>query len=356
VAAKAAPLTINTHSQRLKKTADNGELCAMRIRGTHLSQILLGLALLAALFWNFAHAADVRWVQMDMNASGTRAEIGLDRESPYKILRLEKPARLAVDFPASRLGARFAVPPGMGVVRAVRNGQPVPGTVRIVFDLTEGAPAVREPRLERGPEGVWLVLEWPDPAATAASPTPVSAPPAASTSVPAPPDVAADMDDALIWPLGDPEERIIIPGQGGAVPVNRLPPKPLDPPPATLPPPLSSQQPASSSPIVEAAPVTPARPPPMPAATGPPVPALDPIAQIAAATQTGAAEQLGQQLTATPVAVSVGRFRVAPHSVRLCAVLPAAPPAHPGIAPTPHRHRPGTRWARPGRNRPGRHV
>jgi len=242
----------------------------MRIRGSHLPQILLGLALLAALFWNLAYGAEVRWVQMDMNASGTRAEIGLDAAGDYKIMRLPNPARLVVDFPASRLGARFAVPPGMGAVRSVRNGQPVPGTVRIVFDLVESAPAAREPRLERGPDGVWLVIEWPGPGPAAAA-APVAA---TATAVPSPPAAASiapaqEAEDTLVWPLGDPVDRIIIPGQGGATPVNGAPPpRALDQPPATIPPPLPSPRPASGTPAAQVAPR--ASPSPAPAHTAGP--------------------------------------------------------------------------------------
>jgi len=265
----------------------------MRIRGAHLSQILLGLTLLAALFWNLAHGAEIRWVQMDANAGGTRAEIGLDAVAEYKILRLSNPARLVVDFPASRLSPRFAVPPGIGVVRAVRNGQPVPGTVRIVFDLARSV-AAREPRIERGGDGAWLVVEWPGegaPSVAATAPPPVSAPAAPPVAVSAPPAAAvAAEEDAVIWPLGDPVERIAIPAPSGTVPA--LPPaggaRPV--PPRTGGPTGAVPQPRPDG------------------TTGPPAVApgrLDPIAQIAAATQTGAAEQIMQAAAATSVAVSV---------------------------------------------------
>jgi len=306
----------------LKKTRNNAELRSMRIRETHLPQILLGMALLVALFWNLAHAAEVRWVQLDVNGTGTRAEIGLDRADDYKIIRLSNPARLAVDFPASRLGSRFAVPPGMGIVRSVRHGQPVPGTIRIVFDLAQSVAAL-EPRLERGLEGVWLVIEWPgDGPATRLPPRP-PAPPPASNSIAAP----EEEHDVVVWPLGD---HIAVPMQSAPPPASGAPPARTgdEPPPAHPGPGIPSGALPQTTP---AAPALPAR-----GATGPPAsPMLDPIAQIAAATQTGAAESMMQAVAATPVAVSM--MAPPPHSsmdaVPGTAPQPHPPPAHPAPVP-----------------------
>jgi len=412
----------------LKKNRDDGELCVMRNRGAHLSQILLGLTLLAALFWNLAYGAEIRWVQMVADAGKTRAEIGLDAAAEYKILRLSNPARLVVDFPASRLNPRFAVPPETGVVRAVRSGQPVPGTVRIVFDLAKSV-AAREPRIERGGDGLWLAIEWPGEGAAAVAvpppPAPLAPPVAqprpnlaahgteirwvqmdtdaggtraeigldaaaeykilrlsnparlvvdfpasrlnprfavppgigvvravrsgqpvpgtvrlvfdlaksvavreprierggddvllvlewpgegassvAATAAPVPQPVSAtapaaatanDGEDAVNWPLSDSAERIAIPAPSGMVPA--LPPVGGGRP--------SSPRLGEPSGAVSPAPVAQPRPAD---ASDPPAGAqrlLDPIAQIAAATQSGAAEQIVQVAAATPVAVSV---------------------------------------------------
>jgi len=324
------------HTQILLKiNVDNGQLCAMRSFGPQISQILLGLALLAALMWNFAYGAEVRWVQMDVGAGGTRAEIGLDATAEYKTMRLSNPARFVVDFPASRLAPRFAVPPGMGVVRAVRNGQPAPGTVRIVFDLAESV-AASEPRIQSGPDGAWLVIEWPGTGTTSTgggtSSASVSAP-AASPAASSPP-VPVMQDNRLVWPVGDPVERIAIPTPRGTVPV--LPAASPDSrsqvPPAPAPGPQSRVLPGGGSSSSSHS------------ATGPPaIQSLDPIAQIAAATQSGAAEQL-LQATATPVAVSTpappaaasvptpGSQQSAP---RQAAALPSARTAHPPRALRP---------------------
>jgi len=285
----------------------------MRIRGSHVSQILLGLTLLAALMWNLAYGAEVRWVQMDVNADGTRAEIGLDSAAEYKILRLSNPERLVVDFPASRLGARFAPPPGMGVVRAVRNGQPVPGTVRIVFDLAQSVRA-REPRMERGGDGAWLVVEWPGQGASPAAARAASAPPPVSAaSVPSATIAPVEGDDALVWPLGDPLERIALPQPTGTVPA-------LPPPPGTRP----YQTPGIPTGMVLPVPTRPANPADLPAGL-----ALDPIAQIAATTQTGAAAQILHVATATAAGVSVANTSTAPAESLPMATHSAHAPAHP---------------------------
>src|SRR5690606_8601311 len=72
----------------------------------------------------------------------------------------------------------LALPSGSGLVTAVRSGHPVPGTTRIVFDLSDKVAALR-PRFEPGSNGPRLVLEWPgDGAAVAAASAAVPATPA----------------------------------------------------------------------------------------------------------------------------------------------------------------------------------
>src|SRR5690606_21754955 len=76
-----------------------------------------------------------------------------------------------------------------GVVTSVRTGQPVPGTLRIVFELA--APVAALPlRMEPSRDGARLLIEWPGdgaPAVTAAAPAVV---PAAATT----PSAAASAD------------------------------------------------------------------------------------------------------------------------------------------------------------------
>jgi N-acetylmuramoyl-L-alanine amidase len=142
----------------------------MRLRGINLQQVLLGLALVAALLWNLAQASEINGLRLATGATGTRAEIRMDAQAEFKVLRLSDPERLVVDLPGSRIVRDLAVPPGSGIVKAVRSGQPVPGTAGPVVAL--------QPRYENGPEGVRLVLEWPGDG----SPDPASPAPAASTT------------------------------------------------------------------------------------------------------------------------------------------------------------------------------
>jgi N-acetylmuramoyl-L-alanine amidase len=150
----------------------------MRTKGIPIQQLLLALALLAGVCWNLARAGELRGVTVDTGATGTRAEIQLDREVEYRLIPLSSPERLAVDLPGVALRKGLALPSGGGLVRAVRSGHPVPGTTRIVFDLSDKVAALR-PRFEPGSNGPRLVLEWPGDGAAAAA-TPTTAAPAAT--------------------------------------------------------------------------------------------------------------------------------------------------------------------------------
>ena len=132
----------------------------MRVKGINLQQVMLAAMLLAALCWNLANASEIRHLRIETGATGTRAEVQLDREGGYKLIDLHNPDRLVVDFAGSRLDRNLILPLPAGVVRAVRSGQPEPGTVRIVFDLASKV-AVLKPRIEQSADGPRLVLEWP---------------------------------------------------------------------------------------------------------------------------------------------------------------------------------------------------
>ncbi len=132
----------------------------MRTRGINFQQVLLGLALIAALIWNLAHAAEIKDLRLTSGATGTRVEIRLDAQAEHKVLTLSNPDRLVVDLPGSRVGTGVRMPAPGGIVSAVRSGQPVPGTARLVFELASPVVAPR-PRYENGPDGVRLVVEWP---------------------------------------------------------------------------------------------------------------------------------------------------------------------------------------------------
>lgn len=157
------------------------------------------IAVMAACSATAALAADIRTVTVREGATGTRAEIALSAPADYKLIRLQGPDRLVVDLPASTLSSRVSLPSGAGAVSRVRAGQPVAGTARLVFDLTQPVAALA-PRVEQGATGPTLVIEWPGDGKAASStstpvaivaPTPPVASPAAGSGQ-APASVARD--------------------------------------------------------------------------------------------------------------------------------------------------------------------
>ena len=171
----------------------------MRAKGIRLEQLVLAIMLLAALCWNLANASEIKQLRVETGATGTRAELQLDRPGAYKVIELSNPERLVVDFPASRLGRPLGLNTATGAIKSVRTGQPEPGTVRVVFDLAN-AVKVMPPRVETTPAGPVLVLEWPGdgaatakatPAQPAAAPSTVTQPAAARPAVTQPDPIAA---------------------------------------------------------------------------------------------------------------------------------------------------------------------
>ena len=165
----------------------------MRVKGATLQNLLLGLALLAGVLWNLAHASEIKDLRVSTGATGTRAEIRLDAESAFQVISLANPDRLVIDLPGARFGSGVSLPAPGGLVKAIRKGQPVPGTTRIVFDLASPVVALK-PHFEPGAGGPRLVVEWPDDGATGAG---SAAAATASASTPSGPDPARpDVDQA----------------------------------------------------------------------------------------------------------------------------------------------------------------
>lgn len=121
---------------------------------------LLGLGLVSLLSWTSAQAGEIKNLQLSQGATGTRAEIVLGAEVPYRVIRLSAPDRLVVDLPEASWPSTLRAPSPAGVVKAVRTGAPSPGTTRIVFDLVQPV-AELKPRIEQGSQGAALVIEWP---------------------------------------------------------------------------------------------------------------------------------------------------------------------------------------------------
>ncbi len=142
----------------------------------------VGLCLASALSW----AGEIRHVGVETGATGTRAEIALAGSGGYKTLTLAGPNRLVVDFPDSSAVRNLKLPAPKGVITAVRTGQPVPGTFRVVFDLAESVAPFRPQMTKVGDESR-LVIEWPgDSLASTASvaSVPAAVPAAAAPQVP----------------------------------------------------------------------------------------------------------------------------------------------------------------------------
>ena len=221
----------------------------MRVKGITVQQFILGLALLAALCWNLAHANEISHLALTEGPTGTRAELQLKDEAAFRTLSLANPDRFVVDLPDTAAGAHLQLPAPAGVVRAVRRGQPAPGTVRIVFDLAQPVVPLK-PRLERNPDGVVrLVLEWPGDGAVAAAlltgQPPATTAPTAST----PPATASS--SAMTAPTVSAQS----PMQTSANP----PPAPASAPPAPLVASTPAAPPPKAAPPVEPLP-TPGKP------------------------------------------------------------------------------------------------
>ena len=144
----------------------------------------VGLSLASVSAW----AGEVRQVLLNTGATGTRAEISLVGSGGYKTLSLAGPNRLVVDFPDSSAIRNLKMPAAQGVVTAVRTGQPVPGTFRVVFDLAESVAPFR-PQMQREGNESKLVIEWPGDGPAVAASRPVATPtvaPSAPAAAPTP--------------------------------------------------------------------------------------------------------------------------------------------------------------------------
>ena len=158
----------------------------MRKGNARIGSCKVGLLLAALAFAGAAWAGEVRSLLLEHGATGTRAEIDLQGTGQYKTLSLAGPDRLVLDLPDSHAARSLKLPAPTGVVAAVRTGQPVAGTFRIVFELS--APVSALPlRVEPSADGARLAIHWPGDGtvpAPVASALPQAAP-VATTAEPA---------------------------------------------------------------------------------------------------------------------------------------------------------------------------
>ncbi|TXH75549.1 MAG: AMIN domain-containing protein [Lysobacteraceae bacterium] len=190
----------------------------MRVKGITFQQIILGLALLAALCWNLAQANEIKELRLESNAVSTRAVLQLQADVAYRAFALGAPDRFVVDLPGVALTRDLRMPAAAGVVKAVRSGQPAAGTLRLVFDLSVPAAQIK-PLLETTPDGPRIVLEWPtlrsadmrDPATDALAQTPRE-PPATTSAVLASQHGAAS-SIAVTPPIPSPQAGTLAPAR-----------------------------------------------------------------------------------------------------------------------------------------------
>ncbi|MEB1530617.1 N-acetylmuramoyl-L-alanine amidase [Xanthomonas sp. WHRI 7945] len=152
-----------------------------------------------------AFAGQVQAVSVGNGATGTRAEIRLQGSGGFTTLTLANPNRLVVDLPESSAAQGLKLPAGNGVVTAVRTGHPVPGTLRIVFDLSSPVVAFKPQMQTVGGSSV-LVIEWPGDAASAKPVASASAAAPASTASSNPLPAAA-ADAVAAKPTPDPRQE-----------------------------------------------------------------------------------------------------------------------------------------------------
>lgn len=179
----------------------------MRMKGTTVQQIILGLALLVALCWNLAQANEIKGLHLSDGPTGTRVELQLQSQVAFRTMRLSAPERFVVDLPDTA-ARNLRLPAPAGIVKSVRTGQPAPGVTRVVFDLSAPV-APLKPRLETAADGARLVVEWPGdgPAKPMVAVTPATAVSVASMTVPAasmPPASAAAMTPSPANPSAAP--------------------------------------------------------------------------------------------------------------------------------------------------------
>jgi N-acetylmuramoyl-L-alanine amidase len=88
-------------------------------------------------FFSSAQAVELKEMKILAMDGQTQAELSLSGKSNYKFFTLTNPERLVIDLPATQLPADFKLPGINGVISQVRTGQPTPGTVRVVFELSK---------------------------------------------------------------------------------------------------------------------------------------------------------------------------------------------------------------------------
>ena len=105
----------------------------------------------------FANAAQLKDLKLLAFDGQTQAELSLSDKASYKVFTLANPERLVLDLPSTTAAGNFKLPGANGVISKVRTGQPTPGTMRVVFDLSESVQT--KSRIEGSGANTRLVIE-----------------------------------------------------------------------------------------------------------------------------------------------------------------------------------------------------
>ena len=103
--------------------------------------------LLACIFANFSHALEIKDFRVGVQGDATRFVIELDQETPFRIFTLNKPERLIIDLPNSKLPADKKLDISQTLIKQYRTGLFRSNIHRIVLDLKQPVQIVRQDSL-----------------------------------------------------------------------------------------------------------------------------------------------------------------------------------------------------------------
>jgi N-acetylmuramoyl-L-alanine amidase len=103
-------------------------------------QILVAAALLGG-GAGAALAAELREAHLSTTGSSAQLTLDVDGSTTEKIFTLDRPRRAVVDLAHTRIAGNFHTPASSGIVSEIRTGHQLGGTLRIVIQLREDAPA-----------------------------------------------------------------------------------------------------------------------------------------------------------------------------------------------------------------------
>jgi N-acetylmuramoyl-L-alanine amidase len=150
-----------------------------------------------------SHATELKEMTVLAMDGQTQAELKLSDKANYTFFSLSKPERLVLDLPATSLNSAFKLPGINGVISQIRTGQPSPGTLRVVFELSKNIQT--KARLEGEGADTRLVLDMLDPNAKPVDTI------AAITKTPSASQASSAVNDAVEAPVATKLPEDILP-------------------------------------------------------------------------------------------------------------------------------------------------